>query len=89
MKHNNLMSENYNKACNYLNYVEHLIFLASIVTGWALVFAFASLVSVPVGIASSAVESSEVLISKALIDSYISHNKFMLYKNNGQLLCQL
>ena len=83
------MSENYNKECNYLNYVEHLIFLASIVTGWVLVFAFASLVSVPVGIASTAVESSEVLISKALIDSYISHNKFMLYKNNGQLLCLL
>ena len=83
------MSENYNKECNYLNYDEHLIFLASIVTGWALVFAFASLVSVPVGIASTAVESSEVLISKALIDSYISHNKFMLYENNGQLLCLL
>ena len=83
------MSENYNKECNYLNYVEHLIFLASIVTGWALVLALASLVSVPVGIASSAVESSEVPISKALIDSYISHKKFMLYKDNGQLLCQL
>ena len=32
IKHNDLMSEKHKKACQYLNYVEHLIILASIIT---------------------------------------------------------
>ena len=42
-KHSNRISENYKKSCKYLNCAEHLIILAS-------------LVCVPVGIMSSAVE---------------------------------
>ena len=48
------MSEKYKKTCKYLNYVEHLIILVSAVTDCVSISAFASLVWVPVGIASSA-----------------------------------
>ena len=105
------MSEKYNETCKYLNYVEHLLILASAVT-CSVSSAFASLVCVPVGTGTTAVvikicaitarirsyrsiirkkkkkrnkivllrknklNAIEVLISKALIDSYISHDKF-------------
>ena len=92
---------------------EHLLILASIITGCVSITAFASLVCVPAGTTSSAVGMKicaitvrikkydsvikkkkkkpnkivllgkdklniiEVLISKTLIDSYISHNEFV------------
>ena len=113
IKHNDLMSGKYKKTCKYLNYVEHLLILASAVAGCISISAFASLVRVPVGITSPAVGLKicaiiagikkyksvikkkkkkhnkivllgkdklniiEVLISKALIDSYISHDEFV------------
>ena len=55
IKHNDLMSEKYKKTCKYFNYVEHLLILASTVTGCVSISAFASLVCVPVGITSSAI----------------------------------
>ena len=55
IKHNDLTSEKYKKTCKYLNYVEHLLILASAVTSCVLISAFASLVAIPVGITSSAV----------------------------------
>ena len=55
IKHNDLMSEKYKKTCKYLNYVEHLLILASTVTGCVSVSSFPLLVCVPVGITSSAV----------------------------------
>ena len=55
IKHNDLMSEKYKKTCQYLNYVENWLILASTVTGWVSISPFASLVCVPVGITSSAV----------------------------------
>ena len=99
----------------YLNYVEHLLILASTVTGCVSISAFASLICVPVGIASSAVvikmcaitagikksfikrkkkkhgkivflgkdklSTTEVLVSKALIDLYTSHDEFSSVNN--------
>ena len=41
--------------CTTLNYNEHLLILASAVTGCVSIFAFASLVGIPIGITSSAV----------------------------------
>ena len=41
--------------CTTLNYIEHLLFLASTVTGCVSIFAFASLFHIPLDIASSAV----------------------------------
>ena len=43
------------KTCKYLNYVEHLLILASTVTGCVTITSFASLVCVPAGITSFAV----------------------------------
>ena len=50
------MSKKYKKTYKYLDYVEHLLVLASAVTGRASISAFDSLVSVPVDITSSAIE---------------------------------
>ena len=41
-KRNYLMSEKYKETCKYLNYVEHLLTLASAVTGCVSISAFAS-----------------------------------------------
>ena len=48
IKHNDLMSEKYKKTFKYLNYVQHMFILASIVTGCISIFAFASLAPIPV-----------------------------------------
>ena len=53
IKHNDLMSEKYDKTCKNLNYVEHLLIQASKVTGCFSISTFASLVCFPVGITSS------------------------------------
>ena len=50
------MSEKCKMIWKYLNYVEHLLVLVSTVTGCVSISAFASLVCIPVGITSSAVE---------------------------------
>ena len=55
IKRNNLMREKYKKTSKYLNYVEHLLILASRIAGCVSISAFASLVRVPIGITSSAV----------------------------------
>ena len=55
MKHNDLMSQKYKKTCKYLNYVGHLLILASTINGCVSISAFASLDCVPVDITSSAV----------------------------------
>ena len=55
IKHNDLMSEKHKKTCKYLNYVEHLLILASTVAGWVSISAFASFVCLILGIRSSAV----------------------------------
>ena len=49
------MSEKYNKTCEYLNYVELLLILASTTTSCISISAIASLICDPVGIMSSAV----------------------------------
>ena len=42
--------------CKIVNYTEHLLILASAVTGYVSISALPSLVGIPVGIASSAIE---------------------------------
>ena len=111
---NELMSKKHKKVCGVLNYVEHLRILVSTVPECVYIFAFASLVCIPVGIKSFAVglkicvitagikkykliikkkkkkhdqivllakaklSSIELLVSKALIDSNISDDEFVL-----------
>ena len=49
------MSEKHEKKSTYLNYVKNLLILASTITGCISISIFASLVAVPVGIATSTV----------------------------------
>ena len=66
-----MISKKYKKTCMALNYIEHLLILASAVTGCVSISAFATVV----GIAIASLNTMEVLISKSLIDSYISRNE--------------
>ena len=114
---NELMNKKHKKVCTTSNYIEHFLIFASTITGCVSISAFASLVGIPIGIASSTIglkicvitagikkyksiikkkkkkhdkivllaksklNSIEVLISKALIDSVISHDEFVLINN--------
>ena len=51
---NELMSKKHKKICTTLNYIEHFLILASIITGCVCICAFASLICTPIGIKSSA-----------------------------------
>ena len=100
-----------------LNYIEYFLILATTITGSVFIVAFAPLIGIPIGIASSEIglnicaitagikkdksiikkkekkhdkivwlakskwNTIEVLISKSLIDSNISHNKFVSINN--------
>ena len=81
-----MISEKYKTTCKYLNYVKHLLILASTVTSCVSISVFASLVFVV--ILNTILNTIEILISKALIDSYFSHGKFVsvnivLKEHNG------
>ena len=56
IKYNELMSRKYKKVCATLNYTEHFLILASTITGCISIFAFASLIAVPIGITSFAIK---------------------------------
>ena len=55
IKHNNLTSEKRKRRCGPFNYFEHFFVFVSAISGCVSISPFASLVGVPVGIASSAV----------------------------------
>ena len=55
IKQNELMSRKHKKICTTLNYIEHFLILASTITGCISISAFASLIRIPIGIASSAI----------------------------------
>ena len=111
------MWKNHKKVSKTINYTENLLILVSTVIGCGSISAFASLVGIPIGITSSAIEIKicvitagvknyksivkknkkkhdkivllaksklnriEVLISKALINSNIRHDEFVLINN--------
>ena len=52
---NELMSKKHKKVYTTLNYIEHFIILASTITGYVSISAFASLVGILIGITSSAI----------------------------------
>ena len=64
--HNEFVSKKHKKACITLNYIEFLLILNSTVTGCISTSAFASLVGIPVGITSSAVELKIWVITAGL-----------------------
>ena len=49
------MSRKHKKVCTILNYIEYFLILASTITGCIPIFAFASLVGIPIGSTSSAI----------------------------------
>ena len=51
-----MISRKYKNICKILSYIEHLLILVSTVTGHVSIFAFAALINIPVGIASSTAE---------------------------------
>ena len=65
------MSEKNKKTCKYLSFVEHLLILASTVTGCISISALASLACVSVGITSSAIEI-KICVTTAGIKRYKS-----------------
>ena len=71
---NKLMSKKCKKVCMDLKYIEHLLILASAATGCVSISAFATVVGILIG----SLNTMKGLISKALIDSYISHDEFVL-----------
>ena len=82
------MSEKLKKTCKYLDYVEHLLILASTFTGCVSVSVFTSLVAVPVGITSSVVEikicaiTARIKKCKSIIKkNKKKHNKIVLLGN--------
>ena len=48
-------SERYKKFCTTLNYIEHILILASTITGFISISAFASLLGIHIKITSSAI----------------------------------
>ena len=117
IEQNELMSRKYEKVFTTLNDIEHVLNVASTITGCISISAFASLLGISIWIKSSVIglkicaitvgikkyksmikkkkkkhdkivllaksklNSIEVLISKALIDSVISHDEFVLINN--------
>ena len=86
------MSRKYKKVCTTLSYLEHFVILASTITGCISISASAFLLRLSIGITSNRINTKvllaksklnniEILISKALIDSNISHHEFVLINN--------
>ena len=69
------MNEKYKKTCKYLNYVEHLLSLASTITRCVSRCAFASLVCIPVGIPSAAVRIQICTITAGIEKVYVNHKE--------------
>ena len=82
------MSKKYEKICTTLNYIEYFLILASAITKCISLSTFASLIGIPMGLEKekepwwiSILHSIEVSISKALNNSNISHDEFVLIDN--------
>ena len=63
---NELMSKKHKKVCRVLNYIDHLLNIDSTVIGCVSISAFASLVGMPIKIASSAIGLKVCIITAAI-----------------------
>ena len=66
IKQNEFMSRKHKKVCTALNYIEHVLILASTITGCLSVSTFTSLDGIPIGITSSAIELQICAITAAI-----------------------
>ena len=55
IKQNELISKKHKNVCVTLNYIEHLLILASTITACISISAFTSLIRIPIGITNSAI----------------------------------
>ena len=53
IEQNELISRKHTKVCTTINYIKHFLVLASKITGCISIYAFASLLGIPIGITSS------------------------------------
>ena len=74
------MSRKHKKVCTTLNYIEHILILASTITGCISISAFASLLGIPIGIKSSATEL-KICATSPKIKKYTS----MIKKKKGMI----
>ena len=65
------MPKKHKKVCKFSNYTEHLLLLASVVTGYVSIFAFASLFGILIGNVSSAL-GIKICATTAVIKKYKS-----------------
>ena len=65
------MNKKHKKFCATLNYIEHFLIWASAVTGCISIFAFASLLGIPIGTTSPAIGLKNFVIT-AGIKKYMS-----------------
>ena len=63
---NESMSKKHKKVCSVLNYIDHSLIVISKVTGCVFISVFASLVGIPIGIASSTVRSKICVITAGI-----------------------
>ena len=56
IEQNELRSKNYKKVCTTLNYIQHFLILPSTITGCISISVFASLICIPKGYTSYAIE---------------------------------
>ena len=77
---NEFMSKKHKKVCTTLNYIEHFLNIASLVIGCISVFAFASLVGIPIGIISSALG-----LKICAITAGIKKYKYMFKKRRSMI----
>ena len=59
MNQDELMSQKHKKYCRVFNYIDHLLIVIFTITGCVSIFAFASLVGIPIGITNSAIGLSQ------------------------------
>ena len=60
------MSKKQEKVCTTVNYIEHFLILTSTISACISIFAFASLLGIPIGITSSAIESKICAITAGI-----------------------
>ena len=78
------MSKKNNKVCRVLNYIDHSLIVIATVTGCVSISVFASLIGIPIGIASSTIGSKMCVITegikkcKSINKKRKKHNKIVL-----------
>ena len=66
MNQNDLINKKHKKVCRVLNYIDHLLIVTSTITGCVFISVFASIVAIPIGIASSIIGLKICVISAGI-----------------------